>query len=317
MKRLGVLGTALTLPLLWLAPPAHADDTPPPTPPSISFSSPIYFSSPTEGKVTVSYVCYSDGGDKAIVNASLRQYLDGPEAQPTAVGLTDDEEVACVDYPVTLDLPFHPEEGANTDFVTGEGTLDVGISYKDNTDAPGASWESSVDVLRTDVTPPAPEKASVKLSADATPERVYKGRTITVKGHILRNGKGYKTTKSTSLQFAADGHGYHRVKTVKSTSTGYLKTTVTATRSGKFRFAFAGNKTTKSGHSAGDHIVVLPKPKVYANCTALNKVYAHGVGKPGAADKGGSVTTFTRDTKTYGLNKKSDRDKDGIACEKK
>lgn len=59
--------------------------------------------------------------------------------------------------------------------------------------------------------------------------------------------------------------------------------------------------------------------KEYANCTALNKVYKHGVGKWGAHDKttGTPVTSFTRNNKVYRLNTKSDRDKDGIACEKR
>jgi hypothetical protein len=59
--------------------------------------------------------------------------------------------------------------------------------------------------------------------------------------------------------------------------------------------------------------------KEYANCTALNKVYKHGVGKWGAHDKttGTPVTNFTRNNKVYRLNTKSDRDKDGIACEKR
>ena len=59
-------------------------------------------------------------------------------------------------------------------------------------------------------------------------------------------------------------------------------------------------------------------PKTYRNCTALNKVYSHGVGKPGAVDKTSAtkVTTFTRNAKVYKANTKSDRDKDGIACEK-
>lgn len=64
-----------------------------------------------------------------------------------------------------------------------------------------------------------------------------------------------------------------------------------------------------------------PKPKKYKNCTALRKIYKHGVGKKGAEDKvkGGAkpVKNFTVSTKTYKLNKKSDRDKDGIACEKR
>ena len=59
----------------------------------------------------------------------------------------------------------------------------------------------------------------------------------------------------------------------------------------------------------------------FANCTALNKKYKHGVGKTGARDKvRGStkpVTTFAVNTKVYNKNAKSDRDKDGVACEKK
>jgi hypothetical protein len=59
--------------------------------------------------------------------------------------------------------------------------------------------------------------------------------------------------------------------------------------------------------------------KKYSNCTKLNKDYPHGVGKPGAKDKtsGTPVTTFTRNKKVYKQNTARDRDKDGIACEKK
>lgn len=67
----------------------------------------------------------------------------------------------------------------------------------------------------------------------------------------------------------------------------------------------------------------LPKPRAYKNCTELRKVYPHGVGRVGARDrvsgKSKPVTNWTRDTATYNLNKKSDRDQggpDGIACEK-
>ncbi len=65
--------------------------------------------------------------------------------------------------------------------------------------------------------------------------------------------------------------------------------------------------------------------KTYKNCTALQKKYPHGVGKSGAKDKvsGSSkpVTTFKKSTKIYKAamkqNKGLDRDKDGIACEKR
>lgn len=58
--------------------------------------------------------------------------------------------------------------------------------------------------------------------------------------------------------------------------------------------------------------------KEFKNCTALNKVYPHGVGKSNAKDKtsGTRVTNFKKSNSVYAENKKSDRDKDGIACEK-
>jgi len=57
--------------------------------------------------------------------------------------------------------------------------------------------------------------------------------------------------------------------------------------------------------------------KVFKNCTELNKVYPGGVALPGAANAGGMTKLTPKfDKKLYEANKKSDRDKDGIACEK-
>jgi hypothetical protein len=64
-------------------------------------------------------------------------------------------------------------------------------------------------------------------------------------------------------------------------------------------------------------------PARYKNCTAVNKVYKHGIGRATAHDRtsGKPVTTFKRSTKLYNAaikaNKGLDRDKDGIACEKR
>jgi hypothetical protein len=72
------------------------------------------------------------------------------------------------------------------------------------------------------------------------------------------------------------------------------------------------------GVAAGPAQAAAPR---YANCTALHKAYKHGVGKKGATDhvSGSSkpVTTFTVNTAVYTANKGLDRDKDGIACEKR
>lgn len=68
-------------------------------------------------------------------------------------------------------------------------------------------------------------------------------------------------------------------------------------------------------------IVVIPQTqaaaKVFRNCTELNKVYPGGVALPGAINSGGKTKKEPKyDKALYNANKKSDRDKDGIACEK-
>ena len=57
----------------------------------------------------------------------------------------------------------------------------------------------------------------------------------------------------------------------------------------------------------------------YPNCKALNKRYAHGVGRWGARDhtSGTPVTNFKRSNRLYRQNKGLDRDHDFIACEKR
>ncbi len=65
------------------------------------------------------------------------------------------------------------------------------------------------------------------------------------------------------------------------------------------------------------------KPSWTKNCKNLNKKYKHGVGKKNAKDKtkGKPVKNFKKSDKLYKTamkhNKGLDRDKDGIACEKR
>jgi hypothetical protein len=62
-----------------------------------------------------------------------------------------------------------------------------------------------------------------------------------------------------------------------------------------------------------------PMSSLFSNCTALNRVYPHGVGRYGARDhtrSGDPVTNFRRSNLLYRRNSELDRDKDGIACEK-
>jgi hypothetical protein len=73
--------------------------------------------------------------------------------------------------------------------------------------------------------------------------------------------------------------------------------------------------------NSADALSAMKAPRVYKNCTNLNKRYPHGLGRANARDKTSDdpVTNFKRSTKLYRVamshNKGLDRDKDGIACE--
>ncbi|GAB2812515.1 hypothetical protein GCM10027073_50910 [Streptomyces chlorus] len=101
-----------------------------------------------------------------------------------------------------------------------------------------------------------------KLTVNAAPEPVKKGKTITVTGKLSRanweTGKyaGY-TSQSVKLQFRKKSSStYTTVKTIKTNSTGNLKTTVTASVDGYYRYSFAGTTTTPAVNATGDFIDV-------------------------------------------------------------
>ena len=57
--------------------------------------------------------------------------------------------------------------------------------------------------------------------------------------------------------------------------------------------------------------------RAYKNCSTLNLDFPGGVAKPGASNMGGRTKFKPKfDLSLYLANSKSDRDKDGIACEK-
>jgi hypothetical protein len=103
---------------------------------------------------------------------------------------------------------------------------------------------------------------SSKLTADASPEPVTKNHTLTVTGKLTRANwstakyVGYGSQK-VKLQFKKAGaSSYTTVKTVKSSSTGALKTTVKATVDGVWRYLYVGSASTASVGSAGDYVDV-------------------------------------------------------------
>ncbi|MEV8545187.1 hypothetical protein [Streptomyces sp. NPDC051572] len=101
-----------------------------------------------------------------------------------------------------------------------------------------------------------------KLTVNAAPEPVKKGKTITVTGKLTRanwdanNYTGY-STQPVKLQFRKKSSStYTTVKTIKTSSTGALKTTVKATVDGYFRYSFAGTPTTAPINATGDYVDV-------------------------------------------------------------
>ncbi|MFE2291341.1 calcium-binding protein [Streptomyces sp. NPDC059452] len=101
-----------------------------------------------------------------------------------------------------------------------------------------------------------------KLTANASPEPVKKGKTITVTGKLTRADwetfkyKGYGK-QPVKLQFKKKGaKTYKNIKTIKSSSAGALKTTVKATVDGHWRYSFSGTASTPAVVSAADYLDV-------------------------------------------------------------
>ncbi|CAL9479603.1 DUF5707 domain-containing protein [Streptomyces sp. enrichment culture] len=101
-----------------------------------------------------------------------------------------------------------------------------------------------------------------KLAANATPEPVTKGRTITVIGKLTRANwdthyYGGVAGQYVKLQYKKQGTtGWTTLKTVRSSATGALKATTTATYDGYYRYSYAGATTTTGAVSPADHVDV-------------------------------------------------------------
>ncbi|MCY8222565.1 excalibur calcium-binding domain-containing protein [Bacillus haynesii] len=70
--------------------------------------------------------------------------------------------------------------------------------------------------------------------------------------------------------------------------------------------------------SAGDVAEAKTKVKTYKNCKALNKAYKGGVARTKSVKNKGGKTKYKPyvSKALYDANKKLDRDKDKIACER-
>ncbi|MCS0600409.1 hypothetical protein NX794_04060 [Streptomyces sp. LP11] len=132
------------------------------------------------------------------------------------------------------------------------GTWNVGGVAVDK--AEHIKWQGGLGTL--------PVRRTAKLTVDAAPEPVKKGKTLTVTGKLTRanwesGSYGAFTAQPVSLQFRKAGTStYTTLKTLKTDSKGALKTTVTATTDGYYRYSFTGTSTTSAVSAAGDYVDV-------------------------------------------------------------
>ncbi|MFF9406160.1 DUF5707 domain-containing protein [Streptomyces anandii] len=128
----------------------------------------------------------------------------------------------------------------------GDDLYDSALNGKWNV----AAWAvgNDADYIQTDIYKNHWVKRASSFSGfNAGPEPVSKGKTITVTGTLKRASWSYLKyygygSQSVQLQFKKAGSStYSTVKTIKSSSSGYLKTTVTASVDGTWRFHYAGN----------------------------------------------------------------------------
>ncbi|MFD8153763.1 MULTISPECIES: hypothetical protein [unclassified Streptomyces] len=105
-------------------------------------------------------------------------------------------------------------------------------------------------------------KRNSRLSVNASPEPVAEGGTLTVTGKVTRADWETRRYASyggrlVSLQFKPAGAAsYTTVKKVYANGSGDLRTTVKASTTGTWRWAYYGNTTTGPSTSSGDSVVV-------------------------------------------------------------
>ncbi|KUJ64207.1 calcium-binding protein [Streptomyces albus subsp. albus] len=146
-------------------------------------------------------------------------------------------------------------------------TLRPRIDPQDNTTA--GTWKADVpisgndgDYMDNDTAATVKVRRYAKMTVNASPEPVKRGKSLTVTGELTRASwetyryAGYSGQK-VKLQFRKKGTtAYTTVKTVTTGSGGALKTTVKAATDGHWRWSFAGTSTTHSITTTADYVDV-------------------------------------------------------------
>jgi hypothetical protein len=205
--------------------------------------------------VTVTYTATNASGI-ALTEAFLWQGTDSSTTDGITGGLGTDDDPDCTEtatqgtYTCKAVFNIHPATDMKGNGVAGTWKLFLG------------AWDLYANASSNDDVATAAIKKASTLTANATPEPVKKGKTITVTGKLARanwaTGKyaGY-VSQPAKLQSRKKGSStYTTLKTVKTNSTGVLKTTTKATVDGYYRYVFAGTSTTAAATAAGDFVDV-------------------------------------------------------------
>ncbi|MFF4348788.1 calcium-binding protein [Streptomyces sp. NPDC001530] len=243
------------------------------------FAAPAADAEVTEGDVVISDVAF-DGGKNIVVDVYDKTItVSGTFTHPSGIQDADfvlwrgpdganpyetyDDRIVSNEYYVHADCVA---SSATTSTCSQTFTFEPDWTL---TNADAGTWKVSVQGVANDdswthlasYTTTRLQRHS-KLTANASPEPIAKGASLTVSGKLTRANwdtldyRGYGS-QQVKLQFRKAGTStYTTVKTVNTSSTGDLKTTVTASEDGYWRWNFAGTSTTPAVKATGDFVDV-------------------------------------------------------------
>ncbi|MGW2931025.1 hypothetical protein ACWDA7_03965 [Streptomyces sp. NPDC001156] len=241
-----------------------------------AFAGPAPQSDETAGSTRISNIVVNGGKPAELTDQPLQNFT----AKFTA---TDPSGIARGDmylYRGSYDAPdavlYSPWPGACTKVNATTSTCQVSFAYIEPRWTLGrnslagswkvAAWAESADGTgRIDLHAAATQSLlrDTTLSANASPEPVTKGKTLTVTGKLsivdweTLGGYHGNPRQKVQLQFRKKGSStYTTVKTVTTDSSGNLKTTAKASVDGYWRYSYGGTSTTAPVNAGGDFVDV-------------------------------------------------------------
>ncbi|QFR02335.1 hypothetical protein F9278_02730 [Streptomyces phaeolivaceus] len=208
--------------------------------------------------VPVTFTAFDEEG-LALTQAFLWQGTDISSTDTITGALGTDDDPDCTETTVPGGYRYRCE---------AVFTIDPAVDFKDGNGTAGTwklllgAYDLYLNISIDDDVARSKIKRAAKLTTNASPEPVRKGKAITVSGKLSRanwtTGKnaGYGS-RPVQLQFRKRGSStYTTLKTVKTSGTGTLSTTTKAGSDGYYRFVFAGTTTTGSAKAPGDFVDV-------------------------------------------------------------